>query len=80
MSDYSKTPSNATLKPEPFKVHFDDQQLQDMKQLVKLSPLGPRTYENQQNTPDRRFGVNIDWMQKAKEYWQNGFDWSVFVI
>jgi len=80
MSDYSKIPSNATLKPEPFKVHFDDQQLQDMKQLVKLSPLGPRTYENRQDTPDRRFGVNIDWMQKAKEYWQNGFDWSVFVI
>lgn len=80
MADYSILLSNATLKPEPFKVHFEDQQLQDMKQLIKLSPLGPRTYENQQTTPDRRFGVNIDWMEKAKEYWHNGFDWSVLFV
>lgn len=75
MADYSKIPTNATLKPEPFKAHFNDQQLQDMKQLIKLSPLGPKTYENQQDTPDRRFGVNYGWMEKAKEYWQNGFEW-----
>lgn len=80
MADYSKLPSNAAIQPEPFKVQFGDQQLYDMKQLIKLSPLGPRTYENQQTTPDRRFGVNIDWMEKAKEYWQNGFDWSVTLI
>lgn len=77
MADYSRLPANATLKPELFKLHIDDQKLQDMKQLIKLSPLGPETYENLQESPDRRFGISLKWMEKAKEYWQNTFDWFV---
>lgn len=75
MSDFSKLPSGASLKPTPFTLHIEDGKLNDMKQLIKLSPLGPKTYENQQNTPDRRFGISYQWMEKAKESWVNKFDW-----
>lgn len=75
MSDFSKVPAGASLKPKPFTLHVEDQKLSDMKQLIKLSPLGPKTYENQQSTADRRFGMNYQWMEKAKESWLSEFDW-----
>jgi microsomal epoxide hydrolase len=75
MADYSTLPSGATLKVTPYNVHIDQQKLDDMKQLIKLSPLGPKTYENQQDSPDRRLGVSMKWMQQAKESWTGSFDW-----
>ena len=80
MTDYSTIPSGAKLKPTPYHVHIDQQKLDDMKQLIKLSPLGPKTYENQQDSPDRRFGVSMKWMQQAKEQWTGSFDWYVLHI
>jgi len=80
MANYSTIPSSATLKPRPYHVHIDQQKLEDMNQLIKLSPLGPKTYENQQDSPDRRFGVSLKWMHQAKEEWTGTFDWYVLVM
>ena len=77
MADFSTLPSSATLKATPYHVQIDQQKLDDMKQLIKLSPLGPKTYENQQESSDRRFGVSMKWMLQAKDEWTGSFDWYV---
>lgn len=66
-------PSAASLRPEKFQLSIPEQQLSDFKNLLRLSPLAPRTYENLQG--DGRFGVTYEWMSKAKEYWENQYSW-----
>ncbi|KAK4940405.1 hypothetical protein LTR10_019511 [Elasticomyces elasticus] len=73
MAGYDSIPSAASLRPEKYKISFPEQQLSDFKNLLKLSPLAPHTYENLQG--DGRFGVTYDWMSKAKEYWENQYNW-----
>ncbi|OCK85894.1 putative epoxide hydrolase [Lepidopterella palustris CBS 459.81] len=70
---YSAIPSGATSKPEPFTLSVPEQELSEFKTLLKLSKLGPATWEGKQE--DRRFGVTHEWMTNAKDYWLNKFDW-----
>lgn len=73
MDPYTNLPTHATLKPTRYTVSVPDEKLSGLKQLLKLSAVGPETYENRQ--PDRRFGVTRDWLRHAKDYWLNTFDW-----
>lgn len=73
MSSYAQLPSGATLKPEKFTAHVSDEQLNDFKQLLKLSKIGPETYENLKE--DRYFGVSRKWLADSKKYWETGYDW-----
>jgi len=83
MAGYGKIPAGATLKPNPFNINVDENKLQDMKQLLKLSPIGPAVYENtakdqgetKLSRPDRVFGMRRDWLSNAKDHWLDGFDW-----
>lgn len=75
---FDTLPTKATLKPKPFKAHVSDQELDDFKQLVKLSKIGPKTYENLKT--DRYFGISRDWLAEAKEYWETKYDWHAFPI
>lgn len=83
MADYSKIPSSATLQPKPFKAHVDDEKLQHMKDLLKLSSIGPAVWENTSkdqgetllSTPARKHGMRRDWLESAKDEWLNKFDW-----
>lgn len=70
---YGTVPANANQQPEPFELHIDDQKLENLKQLLKLSPVAKDTYENQQQ--DRRYGVSRQWLLDTKKYWENQFDW-----
>ena len=72
MSGFDQLP-HGTNGIKPFELHVSDQRLSDFKQLLKLTPLAPTTYENLQG--DRRFGVTKEWLSNAKDYWLNGFDW-----
>lgn len=72
-SSFSRIPSTAKTKPTPSKVHFSDDQLADLKTLIRLSRTAPRTYENSQS--DRRYGITSDWLNDLKEQWLNDFDW-----
>ncbi|KAK4498908.1 hypothetical protein PRZ48_009418 [Zasmidium cellare] len=74
MADFSKVPSSVTLDLKPFKAHVDEQALQDFKQLIKLSPVGPRTFENS-GLHGSRYGITNEWLVKAKDQWINRFDW-----
>lgn len=49
------------------------QELEDLKQLLKLSKIGPRTYENLKD--DGYFGISRDWLITAKQHWSQGYDW-----
>lgn len=74
---FDKVPSKSSLKLEPFKAHVSDEELSDFKQLLKLSKIGPKTYENQ--TTDVKdycgFGIGRQWLSDAKEHWETKYDW-----
>lgn len=58
----------------PVTIHFPDPQLDDMRTLLRLSPLAPPTFENSQP----RFGqATRDWVASAREAWLDPerFDW-----
>lgn len=73
---FDQIPSNASLKPQPFKAEVPQQDLDDFKQLLKLSKIGPKTYENL--TADVKdfthFGVSRQWLSDAKKQWES-YDW-----
>ena len=71
---YDKFPSNATLKPTRFVTNIPDQQLSDFKTLLRLSPIGPETYENTTRT-DGQYGIGRKWLIETKDFWLNQYDW-----
>ena len=73
MGDYSQLPAKVKVKPSPFKAETSEEKLSELKQLIKLSPIGPAVYENQQE--DRKWGMTREWLSKAKEHWGSTFDW-----
>ena len=75
MGDYKKLPSKAKVKPTPFEAKVSEDKLSEFKQLIKLSPIGPATYENQQE--DRKWGMTRKWLSDAKEHWHTKYDWYV---
>ncbi|KAJ4248406.1 hypothetical protein NW762_012743 [Fusarium torreyae] len=58
---------------EPFTLSISDQEYSEFQQLLKLSRIGPATWENQ--FEDKRYGVPHQWLSSTKDYWLNKFDW-----
>jgi microsomal epoxide hydrolase len=58
---------------KPFTLNVPDQDLSEWRQLLQLSKLGPKTYENQQT--EHNFGVSYKWLSDAKDYWLSKYDW-----
>lgn len=73
MANYGKIPANASLKPKPFTANVDEQKLQRMKDLIRLCPVGPATFENTSN--GRRYGMQREWLTSAVKNWEKTFDW-----
>lgn len=71
---YSTVPQSSSLKVAPFELHISDEELQHFQQLLKLSRLGPETYENGQDETIK-FGVTHKWMAATKQYWEAKYDW-----
>ncbi|GME36712.1 hypothetical protein FGRMN_3865 [Neofusicoccum parvum] len=61
------TASNVT----PFKIHFSEEKVAEMLQLVGLGKLPQPTYEGQHSG----FGVTDEWLADAKQTWSN-LDWD----
>lgn len=57
----------------PFTVNFPDEEYLQLQQLLRLSRIGPVTWENQHT--DGRYGVPRNWLQSTKDYWLTEFDW-----
>jgi len=73
MSEYARIPSTATLDVKPFKAHVEEEKLQHFRKLLELSPIAPPTFEN--TNSGRDYGINREWLQKAKDAWLHDFDW-----
>ncbi|KAF2017865.1 epoxide hydrolase-like protein [Aaosphaeria arxii CBS 175.79] len=58
---------------KPFTLDIPEQELTELKQLLQLSRIGPKTYESTQTAHD--FGVTHQWMTETKDYWLNKYDW-----
>lgn len=70
---FSKIPSAASIAPTPFEASIPQEQVSELKTLVKLSKIASPTYESVQS--DRRFGITTAWLASMKEKWVNDFDW-----
>jgi hypothetical protein len=73
MADYSKFPKKPKREISPFKCEIPDEQLQKMKQLIELTPIAPKTFENLRE--DGQYGVTRDWLIKAKKFWTTDYNW-----
>jgi microsomal epoxide hydrolase len=69
---FSTFPGATRRVPKRFKVAVPQDQLDDMINLLKLSKLAPKTYENSMKS--QQYGVTRDWMVQAKKAWEN-FNW-----
>ncbi|EGP86991.1 uncharacterized protein MYCGRDRAFT_71676 [Zymoseptoria tritici IPO323] len=67
-------PFSGVLEVKPFKAAVSDSALEDFKQLLRLSKVGPATLENSSQA-DSAYGLSRDWTEKAKDYWLNKYDW-----
>ncbi|KAK4683554.1 hypothetical protein P7C73_g6691, partial [Tremellales sp. Uapishka_1] len=73
---YATLPSSPTIPVEPFDIHVADAEVSDLKQLVQLSRIPKKTYENTQTGQgDINFGIKREWLMEAKAAWEE-FDWS----
>ncbi|OJZ86839.1 hypothetical protein ASPFODRAFT_46366 [Aspergillus luchuensis CBS 106.47] len=73
---FAKFPSSASISPNPFTVSIPDEQLNDLKTLIRLSKIAPPTYESLQ--ADGRFGITSEWLTTMREKWLSEFDWRPF--
>lgn len=64
---------NATIPIKPFRLSHTQQQVDDMKTLIRLSPLGPATYEND-TARKEAMGISMQSMREIKEAWLE-YDW-----
>ncbi|KAH3968001.1 hypothetical protein HBI56_050200 [Parastagonospora nodorum] len=75
---FGSVPSGAKQQPMPFELHIKEQKLQDLKTLLRLSPVAKQTYENLQDDGSHgRFGVSRKWVVDAKKYWEEEYDWRM---
>ncbi|KAL3417497.1 putative epoxide hydrolase [Phlyctema vagabunda] len=73
---YTKLPKAASTQPTPFKAAVPQEQLDEFKQLLKLSKIGPPTYENlTAETRNGKFGLTREWLINAKKEWETEFNW-----
>ncbi|RAH54219.1 epoxide hydrolase [Aspergillus piperis CBS 112811] len=75
-AQFTKFPSSASISPNPFTVSIPDEQLNDLKTLIRLSKIAPPTYESLQ--ADGRFGITSEWLTTMREKWLSEFDWRPF--
>jgi microsomal epoxide hydrolase len=66
-------PESANPKPQYFKFSINKDQVAQMQELIRLSPVAKDCYENQRR--EQGFGVTREWMLNTKKYWLEKFDW-----
>lgn len=74
---FNTVPAGATDKVEAFQLHVPEAELSDFKTLLKLSKIGPATYENSTSAQEagKSFGITREWLTEAKDTWLKSFDW-----
>lgn len=75
MNTYDTLPEGTKKIPAKFSVSVAQEQLDLMRKLIELSPIGVATYEN--TVGSGKFGLSRSWLSKAKTEWTKSFDWYV---
>jgi microsomal epoxide hydrolase len=57
---------------KPYTLAFPDDAISSLSQLLRLSPIGPATYENQQT--EHNYGITQKWLIDTKQYWLDTYD------
>lgn len=72
---FSKPPHSPTIpiKPHTFSVPSED--IAELRTLLKSARLTKRSYEN--STEEVYLGVKRDWVEEARRYWLEEYDWCV---
>ena len=77
MSKFDTIPKAAKSQPSRYRVHVSDQSLEELKQSLKFSKIGPPTYEKLHAEPLKgKFGLTRQGLINAKKEWET-FDWYV---
>ncbi|THX54562.1 alpha/beta-hydrolase [Aureobasidium pullulans] len=66
---------NANSNVTPFTVRISDDSLEQLKALLRITPIASQTYESSLPDADRKFGTRHDWLLKAIKEWRDTFDW-----
>ncbi|KAK8843497.1 hypothetical protein IAR55_007157 [Kwoniella newhampshirensis] len=66
---YSTLPHKPTVPLEPFRIAIPEEDVMELKELLKLSRISKETYENTHAEARDGFGVSRDWLIKTKEEW-----------
>ena len=72
-TDFGALPANAKGNFEPFAVNIAQEILDQLQTLLKVSPIGGKTYEN--TRPNGRLGIRHECLTNAVESWKSEFDW-----
>lgn len=72
---YSTPPHSPTIPIKPFTYSVPDNELDELKTLLKSSRLTKKGYEN--STKEIYLGVKRDWVEEARRYWLGEYDWYV---
>lgn len=65
---------HATIPVNPFRISHSTDEIDSLKTLLRLSPLGPDTFENGANRPSN-MGIDMRSMRKIRDDWM-AYDWS----
>ncbi|WWC64244.1 uncharacterized protein I303_106853 [Kwoniella dejecticola CBS 10117] len=71
---YSKPPFEPTIPLEPFKISISNNDIEELKTLLKISRIPKETYENL-DAEKKGFGVSRKWLVETRDYWLNQYDW-----
>lgn len=78
MATYDTLPQGIKAEPKRHKIAVAEERLQELKQLLRFSRVGPPTYENLHADPVHcklgQYGISRDWLINAKKEWET-FDW-----
>lgn len=74
---YDTIPSKCSFEPKEFNARVSDLELEGFKLLLRISRIGPETYENQVADVNdyTSFGISRKWLVEAKEHWLSNYDW-----
>jgi len=77
MAGFDTIPKAAKSQPLSYRVYVSDERVEELKQLLKFSKIGPPTYENLHAEPLKgTFGLTREWLANAKKEWET-FDWRL---
>jgi hypothetical protein len=71
--NFGVVPPKAQVNPEDLVIEFPQTELDRLRSLIAASRVGPETFEGLQ--PDRKYGIDAYWLQGAKDFWLDEFDW-----